>query len=526
MKFFLPLFLLGSILVKAQQFDLIIINGKIIDGTGNSWYYGDVAVSNGKIVKVGKITGDASVVIDAKGLIVAPGFIDVHTHIETYDIKVPTADNFIHDGVTTVITGNCGASKVDVAKYFSRLDSALLSVNVATLIGHNSVRNEVMGTSMRDPTPEEQQRMEKLVMKAMEDGAVGLSTGLIYVPGTYSKTPEVIGLAKAAARYNGVYASHIRDEGDHVAAAINEAINIGREAIMPVQISHFKVTYKPNWGRSSETIAMIEKARTDGIDVTIDQYPYIASSTSLNTTVPSWVFSGGDDSMKFKLADPVIRSKIKKEMVSSLKEKQLKNFSYAVVARYLPDSTWNGKNISEINRIKGRRSSAIEEAETILEMIIHGRVQMVFFSMNEEDLKRILNYPFNMFASDAGFVPHGSGVPHPRAYGTNARVLGKYVREEKVISLEEAIRRMTSLPAQKFKLNNRGLVREGSAADIVIFNEKTIQDQSTFSIPHMYSSGFQYVIVNGEIVLEHDKHLGKRNGQILLGSGKQIEMTE
>jgi N-acyl-D-amino-acid deacylase len=521
------LLILFSLLTQSSKsqtapYDILIVNGKIIDGTGNSWFYGDVAISQGKIVKIGKIKGDATRIINAEGLIVAPGFIDVHTHIETNDVKIPTADNFIYDGVTTVVTGNCGGSKVDIAKYFYTLDSARLSVNVASLIGHNSVRREVMGDEMRDPTPEEQQNMEELVAKAMQDGAVGMSTGLIYVPGTYSKTPEVVGLARVAAQYNGVYASHIRDEGDDVFEAIAEAIDIGRQAKIPVEISHFKVTYKPNWGRSVKTLALVEQARLDGIDVTIDQYPYIASSTTLSTVVPSWVFSGGDDSLAYRLSNTSIREKIKKEMTSALKNKKLKNYSYAVVANYAPDSTYNGKNISEVNLLKGRRPKAMDEAETILEMVSTGRVQMVFFSMNEDDLKRILQYPFNMIASDAGFVKPGKTMPHPRAYGTNARVLGKYVREEKTLRLEEAIRRMTSLPARKFQLRDRGILQEGMAADVVIFNEKTVADLSTFINPHNYSTGFDYVIVNGMPVVELGKHNGNRNGVLLPGPGTVI----
>src|SRR5690349_11987705 len=352
--------------VHAQSYDLLIINGKIVDGTGNQWFYADLGVKDGKIVKVGKIDPkEGKKVIDAKGLIVSPGFIDVHTHIEGNDLKVPTAGNFILDGVTSVITGNCGGTNVDLKEYFRELDSVKMSVNVASLIGHNSVRRAVMGEGKRDPTPDEQKRMEDLVEKAMKDGAVGLSTGLIYVPGTYSKTPEVVGLAKAASLHGGVYASHIRDEGDHVKEAIDEAIDIGRQANMPVEISHFKVTYKPNWGKSVATIAQVDNARKNGIEVTVDQYPYIASSTTLSTTVPSWAFSGGLDSLRIRLNDRDMRTKIKKEMVDELKSKQLKSFSYAVVARYLPDSTFNGKNISEINLLKGRKTKPLEEAETI-----------------------------------------------------------------------------------------------------------------------------------------------------------------
>ena len=513
-------FLIVPINSFCQKYDLLMSGGKIVDGSGNSWFYGDIGIKDGNIVAIGKLSpGDATRVLDVQGLVVAPGFIDVHTHIEANDLKVPTAGNFVHDGVTSVVTGNCGSSNTDIARYFSRLDSVKTSINIATLIGHNSVRKAVMGDSKRDPTSDEQRSMEELVRKAMRDGAVGFSTGLIYVPGTYSKTGEVIGLAKAASEFNGVYASHIRDEGEHVTEAIEEAINIGRQAKMPVEISHFKVTYKPNWGKSTGTIAQVIRARNEGIDVTVDQYPYVASSTSLNTVLPTWTFGGGIDSLQWRLRDPSTRSRIKKEMLSALKSKQLKNYSYALVARYNADTTLNGKSISEINVLKGRKKKSSQEAETILEMVEKGGAQMVYFSMNESDLKRIMQYPFNMFASDAGIVQFGSGVPHPRAYGTNARVLGQYVREQKILSLEEAIRRMTSLPAQKFQLRDRGMIREGLAADIVIFSEKEIADQSTFNKPHAYSLGFKYVVVNGELVIDGGRHTGIRSGSVLHGPG-------
>lgn len=503
--------------VQAQTYDLIILNGKLVDGSGNPWYYADVAIQNGKVVRVGNLKDATSKkVIDATGLIVAPGFIDVHAHIEGGEMTTPTADNFIHDGVTSVVTGNCGGSNLNIETYFKRIDSVKTSINIASLIGHNTVRRAAMGDVQRDPTNDELKKMEALVTDAMNAGAVGFSTGLIYIPGTYSKTEEVVALARMAAQQGGVYASHIRDEGDKVTDAVNEAINIGRLAKIPVEISHFKVTYKPNWGRSVETIKLVEAARKEGLDVTIDQYPYIASSTTLDTTVPSWVFAGGRDSMKLRINDPATRSKIKKEMVATLKKKQLKSYSYAQVARYAPDTTLNGKNISEINLIKGRKAKPMEEAETILEMIgAINRTQMVYFSMNEDDLKRILQYPFNMIASDAGIARFGSGMPHPRAYGTNARVLGKYVREQNVIRLEEAIRRMTSLPAQKFNLRDRGLLREGMAADIVVFDENSVGDAATFVNPHAYSTGFRFVLVNGEVVVDTGKHTGVRSGQVL-----------
>jgi len=512
-----------SFLAGAQSFDLVIKNGKIIDGSGNSWYYGDVGVSQGKITFVGKKENyDSKRIVDAKGLIVAPGFIDVHAHVEGGEVTTPTADNFIHDGVTSVVTGNCGGSNLEVGQYFNRIDSVKTSINIATLIGHNTVRRAVLGDVYRQPTAEELNRMEMLVETAMKEGAVGLSTGLIYVPGTYAKTSEVVALAKVASKLNGVYASHIRDEGDQVHEAVSEAISIGREANIPVEISHFKVTYKPNWGRSTETIGLVEAARSEGLDVTVDQYPYVASSTTLDTTLPTWAFSGGRDSLKLRLNHPATRAKIKQEMLDGLKDRKLKNFSYAQVARYAPDTTYNGKNISEINKLKGRKATAKEEAETILEMIAAiNRTQMVYFSMDEKDLTRILQYPFNMIASDAGIVKYGAGMPHPRAYGTNARVLGRYVRDQKVIRLEEAIRRMTSLPAQKFNLRDRGLLRVGLAADIVVFDENSVGDAATFTNPHSYSNGFSYVVVNGEVVVENGKHTGVRSGHALKGPAAQ-----
>jgi N-acyl-D-amino-acid deacylase len=515
-NYFLLALLIIGLRSTAQQADILIKNGKIIDGTGNSWFYADIAVKDGRIVKIGKLVNwQANKTIDATGLIVAPGFIDVHTHLEDDEKRNPQASNFIYDGVTTCITGNCGSSWVSIGKYFSFLDSLKLSINVAALVGHNDVRKAVMGRANRDATEAELEKMEAIVEQAMKDGAVGLSTGLIYIPGTYTKTPEIVRLAKIAAKYNGVYASHMRDEGDSVTYAIEEALTIGREAKMPVEISHFKLSGQQNWGRSKETLPMVIKAREEGLDVTIDQYPYTASSTSISTLLPEWVLADGQDSIKARLAIPSIRNDVKKAMMQRLKVRKLKHWGYAVVANYGFDTTLNGKSIEQINIIKGRKHKAKFEAETILEIMEHGGASAVFHGMSEDDVKTIMKYPFNMFASDASIRVLNSGMPHPRGYGTNARVLGKYVRDEKVISLEEAIRRMTSLPAQKFQLNTRGLLREGFAADIVVFDEKEVKDLSSFDQPHQYSTGFKFVLVNGMLTVEDGKHTGARNGQTL-----------
>ena len=517
-KLLLFLFIYGN--VAAQQYEVIIINGKIIDGTGNSWYYGDVAIKDGKIAAIGKFNNiTAPKVINAKGLTVAPGFIDVHGHIENGVFENPLAGNYIYDGVTTVITGNCGGSAEDLKRFFWRLDSMKTSINVASLIGHNTVRRLAMGLDNRLANAEEQKAMETLVLQAMKDGAVGLSTGLIYLPGMYSNTDEVIGLARAAAAYNGVYASHIRNEENGVKEAINEAINIGRQANIPVQISHFKVSGPANWGRSKETLPMIDAARKDGYDVTIDQYPYSASSTNLGIRLPDWALAGGSDSLKKRITDPVMHKQIIKDMLEMQNKYKYKNYSYAYVANHSADTSLNGKNISEINKLKGRKSKMKEEAETILDMMMAGGAQMVYHSMNEDDVRHFIKYPFNMIGADGGVVVYGKGMPHPRAYGTNARVLAKYVRDEKLVSLEEMIRRMTSLAAQKFQLKDRGLIKEGMAADIVVFDLDKVTDKATFEQPHQFSAGFHYVLVNGQIVIDNGKHTEVKSGITLNGPG-------
>jgi N-acyl-D-amino-acid deacylase len=504
--------------------DILIKNGRIIDGTGNPWFYGDVAIKDGKILKVGKLEGmTALTTIDANNRIIAPGFIDVHTHIEGDEFRNPAANNFILDGVTTVITGNCGSSNVDIRKYLYRVDSLHLSINVATLIGHNDVRKAIMGTANRAPNEEEMKRMEELVRDAMKAGAVGFSTGLIYIPGTYSKTEEVVRLAKVAADYKGVYTSHMRNEGDSVVQAINEALYIGKVNNMPVEISHFKLSGQQNWGRSVETVPMIIKAREEGIDVNIDQYPYTASSTSLSTLLPDELLADGQDSIRARLQRPGVQKYIQDYMLAKLKKRKLKHYSYAVVAYNKADTAYNGKSIEQVNLMKGRKHKAKEEVKTVIDMMFAGGASMVFHGMSDEDVKRIMQYPYDMFASDAGIRVFNEGSPHPRGYGTNARVLSKYVREEHVLSLEEAVRRMTSLPAQRFSLRERGLIKEGYAADIIVFDEHQVKDRSTYEHPHAYSEGFEYVVVNGKLVVGNGKHLGTRSGKALYGIGSDVK---
>jgi N-acyl-D-amino-acid deacylase len=511
------------------EFDLIIRNGRIIDGSGNPWYAADIGIRGGKIAAVGKLCAGpacpADRVLDAAGLIVSPGFIDVHTHSETGIKKVPTADNYLFDGVTSIITGNCGGSEPDLNSFFNGLRESGISINLGSLVGHNTVRNAVMGSEQRDPTADELAKMEKLVEEAMKAGAVGLSTGLIYIPGAYAKTPEVVALARVAARYGGIYTSHIRNEGNDeqggVFQAIDEAIEIGRRAAIPVEISHFKVAGKLVWGKSTQTIEKVENARRGGIDVTVDQYPYSASSTGLSVLLPSWAYAGGKDQFLKRLADPPTRRKIASEARQVIFNRSgFRQLDYAVVARCEWDPSLEGKSISQINLQKGKKKDLDAEIGTVMEMLEKGSVQMVYHSMNEDDVERIMRYPNTMVGSDGGVIEFGKGAPHPRSYGTNARVLGRYVRERKTLTLEDAIRRMTSLPARRFGLSGRGLLQPGMWADVNVFDENTVSDQATFPKPHAYSKGFRHVLVNGVPVIENGKHTGAKSGQILTGPWK------
>jgi N-acyl-D-amino-acid deacylase len=516
---FLPLITLAQ-----QHFNVLIKNGDIIDGTGSARFKGDVGIIKDKIVKIGDLsTATADSVIDATGLIVAPGFIDVHTHIEGDEAKTPTADNFIYDGVTSVITGNCGSSRLDIKHYFDTLRIVKLSVNVGTLIGHNDVRTKVMGQGDIAPNKTQLKEMETLVAKAMRDGAFGFSTGLEYTPGIYSKTDEIVALAKQAAKYHGVYTSHMRNESDKVFDAIAETIDVGRQAKIPVEISHLKVG-QPNWGASLKMLAMIDSARAGGIDVTADVYPYTASSTSLYILLPDWLKAGGTKEILKRLSDPALHQKAVDDMIVDMQRRKRAHFDYAVVAGCSGNPSLDGKSIMQINIDAGRPSTVPNEIETILDIIKIGSASMVFHSMNETDVENIIKYPLTGIISDSGIRTFGEGTPHPRGYGSNARVLAVYVRDKNLITLEDAVRKMTSLPAGKFHIINRGVLKPGMYADIVIFDAARVKDESTFEHPHAYSTGFKYVLVNGAITVDNFKHIGTRKGTILYGPGykKQI----
>ncbi len=506
-----------------RPYDLIIRGGRVVDGSGNTPYAADVAIRDGRIAAIGSLCPsgacDAKRTLQAEGLIVAPGFIDVHTHADTGILRIPTADNFLLDGVTSVIGGNCGSSPRDFESFFSQIRKTGISVNLGILIGHSTVRSAVMGMERREPTADELSRMESLVEKGMRQGAFGLSTGLLYPPGSWAKTDEIVALARVAAKSGGIYATHIRDEEGGIFDAITEAIQVGREAGLPVQISHFKVVGKRIWGESRRTVAMIESGRAAGLDLTVDVYPYTAASTSLGILLPTWVHEGGSEKYFQRLSDPATHARLVQETTQQVRNRGFDRLDYVVVADCAWDPSLAGKSIAEINRAKGHRENLEAEAETVLDILASGGALAVYHSMDEQDVEHILRFEHSMIASDGDIVQFGIGRPHPRSYGTNARVLARYVREKKLLPLEEAIRKMTSLPARRFRLVDRGLLRPTMRADILVFDARTVADLAEYEKPHAFSTGFRWVIVNGTVVVEDQKQTGARAGQILLGPG-------
>jgi N-acyl-D-amino-acid deacylase len=489
-----------------MPYDLIIRNGTVIDGSGRPGFAADVAIEGDRIAAVGSVSGDAKQILDATGRVVTPGFIDVHSHDDFALLDRPLCDFKIMQGVTTEVIGNCGfgAAPASAAyKDFLRGFGALLfgplgafawettdefyltledhpaSVNVASLIPHAAVRCGVLGTENRTPSPQELAKMQERVREGMEAGAVGLSTGLFYVPGTYARTEEIIALAQVVAEYGGLYATHMRDEGEHLLDSINETLRIGEEAGVPVQISHHKAMGRKNWGKVTESLALVEQARARGLDVTSDAYPYTAGSTALSAIVRGGLLERGNP------ADVLIASTPHRH-------------------------EYEGKTLDEICRLLEKpleqvvRDILAEEGEGVVAVI---------FGMDETDVRRVLAHPTTMIGSDG--IPSVEGKPHPRLYGTFARVLGTYARDEHLLTLEDAVHRMTGLPAQKFRLTDRGIVREGAYADLVVFDPQVIADIGTYQEPRKYPPGIDYVLVNGKITADHSRHSGERNGQVL-----------
>ncbi len=523
--------------------NILINNGRVVDGTGNTWFITDIGITNGKIAAMGDLSGEeADQVIDATGYVVSPGFIDIHSHTDTFHITNPTGDSFIMQGVTTNIIGNCGISVAPISKYkiedlqaiidkyklvvdwstfhdfFKRLEDKPTSLNVGSLVGHGTVRMAAMGMDNRVPNTEELEKMKTLVGEAMRDGAFGMSSGLWYPPGSYAHKQEVIELAKVVAKYDGVYITHMRSEEDAVIEALKETLEIGEEAKIKVEISHIKSAGgMKNWGKINEMLPMIENARRRGIDVTSDVYSWTAGSTGLAAYLPNWVSEGGLEKLVERLKSPDIRKRIKHDMKNearfSFESIGWDNFMISQSALH-PE--YQGKFIGELARKRNK-----DPYEYVFDLLIeeNGRVSLVVFEIDPKDVTTVIKNPLSMMASDGSAISPWGGMeqdqPHPRSYANFVNVLSKYVREEGVITLEEAIRKMTSMPAQRLGLYNRGLLRIGNWADVVIFDPKVVAPRATYMSPHQFPVGVKWVIVNGVVTVEGEKHTGARAGKVL-----------
>lgn len=513
---------LAPLRTEAQPpFDLVITGAKVIDGTGSGWFYADIGIKGDTIAALGVLTAaPATLRIDATGLTIAPGFIDTHSHGDRGIFATPTAENYLRQGVTTFIGGPDGSSAVPLAPFLARVAAAKISINFGSMVGQGSVRDKVLGLVNRPATPEEITQQKHLVAQAMRDGAFGLSTGLFYVPGNFTPTAEVVELAKVAGAAGGYHSSHMREEASHILDSVRETIRIGEEGHLPTQITHHKVIGRANWGQSAETLKLVEAARARGVDVTLDQYPYTASATSLNSLFPRWALEGGRASLLERLASPQQRARIKAGIVDAITNDRgggdPKNVAISSCGF---DSTLAGRNLAELTRARSVEVSIENAADTAIALEQKGSCGAIYHAISEEDVVRIMRYPFSMVASDGDIPVFGQASPHPRSYGTFARVLAVYVREQHVIGLEEAVRRMTSLPAQRLKLWDRGILRPGMKADLVVFDPLTIGDRATYEKPHQYAVGVRDVIVNGKIAMRDTKVTAERAGQILYGPG-------
>lgn len=513
----LPLFCLTA--GHAAEFDLVIRKGRIADGTGNPSFHADIAIAKGRIVSIGKVEGKGTAELDAAGLVVAPGFIDVHTHADEI-AEMPTADNFVRMGVTTIVVGNCGSSTLDVAGLFRAAEATNLAVNVATLVGHNDVRRKAMGGSFdRPPAADELARMQELVYNAMKQGALGLSTGLIYLPGTFSKTDEIIQLARVIAQFDGIYTSHMRHEDTRIFQALDEVVRVAREAGVRAEVSHIKLAGPTAWGKADAVLEFLEKARAEGLDITQDQYAYTASSTSLSQLIPDFALEGGREQFARRLGDPAEKARIVAWMKENVKSKGRDDYAYAVIASCGHNPQLNGLNVPQAASKLRSGNTLDHQIETVLDIQKNGGASGVFHGMSEDDLRAFMRHPNTMVACDSGLRKFGEGVPHPRGYGNNPRVLARYVREQKVLRLEDAVRKMTSLPASTFRLKNRGLLREGNWADITIFDPAKIRDTSEYNNPHHYPAGIPHVLVNGIFVVRDGQHTRAKAGKTLPSGG-------
>ena len=539
-------------LAEGARYDLVVVNGHILDGSGSPWFEGSVAVKDGKIAAVGRLLhATAQRVIDAQGLTVAPGFIDLHSHSDYTLLVDGNGESKIRQGVTTEILGESESAgpilgpavpefdkqlthyglKRDwttLGEYFARVDREGISVNIASYVGSGQARMDVIGNVDRRPTVEEMEKMKDLVEQAMREGALGLSSGLIYPPNSFASTDELIELAKVAARYGGIYTSHIRGEGDHWKRAIDEAIEIGEKAHLPVNILHFKIDGQANWGKMAQQIAEVQAARDRGVDITVNQYPYIASMTGLEMCIPAKYLEGTSEQVVERLKNSKVRAEIRHAIASGLpgwEDNEIKSVGgwhgVLVASLQKPENKqYEGKRMDEVAKAMGK-----DPLDALCDLLISegGSAEAVYFGMSEPDVELAMKQPWVGVGSDGVAVSPAMtfmGKPHPRFYGTFPRVLGVYVREKKVLTLPEAIRKMTSFPAQITGLADRGLLRPGMAADITIFDPNTVSDKATFENPLQYPVGIPYVVVNGTVVIDQGQHTGAKPGHVLYGRGK------
>ncbi len=523
-----------------MRFDLIIKNGVIVDGTGAPPYKADIGVKGDSIKAIKDLSGaKAEKILDARGLYVAPGFIDMHSHSDVGIFKVPIADNYIHQGVTTIVNGNCGysiAPLTDLNKgeyqkrirdrypdfnitwesfgeYLEAVETVKPSVNIVSLVGHGAVRSAVLGFEPREPSKRDMKLMKEFVREAMEAGAYGMSTGLIYVPSMYGDTDEIIELARVVARYGGIYATHMRNEGLRLIDSIIEAITIGLKSGVSVEISHLKASGRPNWGRVDAALHLISDYIDRGYDISADAYPYTASSTSLSALLPRDIRSGSSEEILERLKDSDIQRRIRERLDNQLFEERFLSWRDVLIAYSKNHPEYEGKTLYDI-----AESLGLDPVDTLLKILMEDKLAtgMILFGMNERDVEKVISHPYVAIGSDSSVGPFGEGKPHPRKYGTFPRVIAKYVREKRLMSLPEAIRKMTSLPARKLGLWDRGIIRPGYKADITIFNYYTIEDTATYENPHSYPRGIAYVIVNGEVTLEEGRlNEEVRSGRVL-----------
>jgi N-acyl-D-amino-acid deacylase len=510
----------GLTLARGEAYDILIRGGRVLDGAGTPWYYADVALNGDRIAAIGRLSdATAKQVIDARGLYVSPGFIDGHTHAgpALQRKELGGATPLLMQGITTAFVNHDGGGPADLAAQRRALEANGLGVNVAQLIGHNSVRIEVLGNDDRAPNEAELARMAALVRRGMEAGAFGFSAGPFYTPGNFSKTEEHVALARVAAEYDGFYTSHVRDEGDYtigVVAAVDEVIRVAREAKLPGIVTHIKTLGPRVWGLSGEIIKHINAAREEGVELFADQYPYEASATALTAAlVPAWAQEGGGGALRARLAQAEQFPRIRKEMLENLARRA--GPENIQIRTFKPDPSLEGLRLDAVARKK-----LIEPVDAAIEIIRAGGASIVSFNMDERDIRAFMTQPWTMTCSDGELVGPGEGVPHPRSYGPFPRKIRRYVLDEKVVSLEQAVHSMTGLPATVFRVRDRGVLRPGTVADIAIFDLAAVRDRATYTQPHQLSEGMRFVFVNGRLALADGKVTATRAGHVLTRGGK------